>query len=183
MTKAKAQQAKIATAEKITLRYPAGDPAVQKACEMIQSQIQAVDTTNPIRLELVPCSPRDLKHDVEETHQYDLAYYYYDYPTPAYWLWPLFDSEGNGGGRNFMGYEDSKMRDYFHKIMAHRDFTMVRNETHVIHDLFLNGMPFIPLWQLDTHVAIHKSVKHPDLSRLGDPLLIFSDIDKWAVEK
>src|SRR5262249_38715166 len=71
LTRAKAQQAH-GPVEKLTLKYPDGDPSVKKACEMIQSQIRALALDPPIQLELVAKSPRDLKHDVEEAQQFDL---------------------------------------------------------------------------------------------------------------
>ena len=50
---------------------------------------------------------------------------------------------------------------------------------HTLHgELFLK-MPMIPLWQLDRHVVLSKAVQTPSF----DPLLIFSDIEKWRLDK
>ena len=167
---------------KLSLKYPADDPAVKKACEQIRKQVEALDAG--ITFELEPRSPHDLRHDVEGLHEYDLAYYSYDYPTPAYSLWPLFDPQGVApGGRNYLGYQNPQLDSYFHKMMAHRDFAIVREETQHISALLKDQMPLIPLWQIDTHIAIHESVKCPDLSRLADPLMIFADIEKWRIDR
>ena len=40
-------------------------------------------------------------------------------------------------------------------------------------------MPLIPLWQLDTHVALHPALRPTRL----DPLLIFDDVAEWKLEK
>jgi ABC-type oligopeptide transport system substrate-binding subunit len=166
---------------KLSLKYPADDPAVKKACEQIRKQVEALDIG--ITLELEPRSPHDLRRDVEGLHEFDLAYYSYDYPTPAYWLWPLFDPQGVApGGRNYLGYQNPQLDSYFHRMMAHRDFAVVCEETQHINALLKDQMPLIPLWQLDTHIAIHDSVKCPDLSRLADPLMIFADIEKWSIK-
>jgi ABC-type transport system substrate-binding protein len=179
-TRAKAQtKAAKLPARKLSLKYPSDDTAVKTACEKIRDHVAAA---TGIDLLLEPLSMRELKHDVEEIPEYDLAYYSYDYPTPAYWLWPLFDPQASKG-RNYLGYQNAQLESYFRKMLAHRDFAVVRAETHSIHALMNDQMPLIPLWQLDTYVAIHDSVKCPELSNLADPLLIFSDIEKWKIER
>jgi peptide/nickel transport system substrate-binding protein len=166
---------------KLSLRYPSGDPAVKKACEQIQHQVEEL---TGVRFDLRERTSRELRHDVEDLQDYDLAYYHYDYPTPAYWLWPLFDPQATDkGGRNYLGYQNEKLESHFRKVMVHRDLSRVRSEMHQIHQLVFEQMPIIPLWQLDTHIAIHESVKHPDIARLADPLLIFRDLDKWSIER
>ena len=96
----------------------------------------------------------------------------------------LFDPQGVApGGRNYLGYQNPQLDSYFHKMMAHRDFAIVREETQHISALLKDQMPLIPLWQIDTHIAIHESVKCPDLSRLADPLMIFADIEKWRIDR
>src|SRR5262249_39757905 len=156
-------------ARKLSLKYPSEDTAVKAACEKIREQVAAA---TGIELVLEPLSMNDLKHDVEDNYEYDLAYYSYDYPTPAYWLWPMFDPQTTNKGRNFLGYQNAQLESYFRKMMAHRDFAVVRAETHRIHALMNDQMPLIPLWQLDTYIGIHDSVKCPELSSLADPLLI-----------
>jgi hypothetical protein len=39
-------------------------------------------------------------------------------------------------------------------------------------------MPMIPLWQLDTVIAVHKRLTP---SRI-DPLVIFADVERWRLE-
>jgi hypothetical protein len=40
-------------------------------------------------------------------------------------------------------------------------------------------MPLVPLWQLDTHLAVHPALRLTDL----DPLRIFADVANWKLEK
>src|SRR5207253_1601708 len=71
----------------LTLLYPDDDPAIKQACAMIQKQVHEVGITlNP-----APRSRAKLHREVEEDNNYDLAYYYWDFPNEAYWIWPLLD--------------------------------------------------------------------------------------------
>ena len=162
----------------MSLKFPDDDPAVIQACEMIKKQVQEIGIT----LELAPRPRRQLHREVEEDNDYDLAYYFWDFPNEAYWLWPLLDpAAANPGGRNFLGYRnDDVLSSLFQKTMTHREFLVVQRLTHDIHDRLYEQMPFIPLWQLDTHVAYHKTLSLPaDI----DPLLIFTDVETWKLEK
>jgi ABC-type oligopeptide transport system substrate-binding subunit len=188
LARAQAGQAKEGRAVlgRLTLKYPNNDPAVAKACEAIQQQIQRIGPG--IELELKPMEPRALRHDVEELYDYDLAYYSWDYPDETYWLWPLFDPSAiKPGGRNFLGYQnDEELESLFHRIMSHRDPIEVKKLTHRVHEVFESKMPFIPLWQLDTHLAIHNSlsmVDGQDRPVVPHPLLIFTNVETWVLNK
>jgi hypothetical protein len=63
--------------------------------------------------------------------------------------------------------------------MSYREFTRVQEHTHSIHKQIYRKMPFIPLWQLDTFIAVHKDLKPVHI----DPLLIFTDVEQWKLEK
>jgi ABC-type transport system substrate-binding protein len=169
---------------KLTLKYPAGDKLVEAACERIQEQVkEAIGVTIGVE----PRSPEQLHDEVEVKHDYELAYYWYDYPSDAYWLWPLFNPDPNAlgrGGRNYLGYDDSyddfgRLVSCFQKAMSSRDPERIKVNTHLIHEHLLDTMPFIPLWQLDTHIAIHQDLKPVYL----DPLLVFTHVEKWKLEK
>lgn len=176
-----------AVLRKLSLFYPKGDPAVEGACEEIRNQVQQLGAG--IELELKPLEPRELRRHVDE-RDYDLAYYSWDYPDETYWLWPLFDPRPQAtepGGLNFLGYrDDEELQPAILKAMSYRDPARVKTLTHRIHDIFYRKMPFIPLWQLDTHLAIHKSlslVDSQDRPVEPDPLLIFTNVETWKLEK
>jgi peptide/nickel transport system substrate-binding protein len=176
-----AAKAKTVSTRRLSLKYPDEDPRVKRACEMIRDQVAALGTG--LQLELEPKSPRQLHDEVEFGHDYELAYYHYDYPTDAYWLWPLFNPNAKAldrGGKNFLGYkDDGQLESLFIKSMGHRDFQEVQRLTQDIHALLFQKMPLIPLWQLDTHVAIQDDLKPIHL----DPLLVFTDVEYWKLEK
>ncbi len=168
----------------LTLKYPDNDPAVEKACELIRAQVQEAG----IKLELQKLPPRELRRQVEDLQQYDLAYYHWDYPSEAYWLWPLFDPQATGkGGQNFLGYRnDERLAELFGQAMIHREPGVVQERTHEIHYRLYEQMPLIPLWQLDTHLAFHNTLTFRDSEAkpaLPDPLLIFTDVENWKLEK
>jgi ABC-type transport system substrate-binding protein len=162
----------------LSLKYPEGDPRVAKACEDIHDMVAKV---TGIQLTLKPTAPRQLHRDVELLHDYELAYYHYDYPSEALWLWPLFDSHPRAlasGGGNFLGYQnDSELERQFRQAMGHRDPARVKEFTHNIHELLYEKMPLIPLWQLDTVLVIHKDLKALRI----DPLLIFTHAEEWEL--
>jgi ABC-type transport system substrate-binding protein len=164
---------------RLTLKYPDDDPDVATACQAIRDQVQAL---THITLDLQARAPRDLWADVQESHDFDLAYYHWDYPSEAYWLWPLFDPRATErGGLNFLGYtNDSALEQLFRKTMARRDFARVQDFTYQVHRHLYDMMPLIPLWQLDSFVAVHDSLK---TSGDFDPAHIFSGVEKWTLEK
>ena len=65
--------------------------------------------------------------------------------------------------------------------MGHREFAKVQQLTRRIHDIIFHKMPFIPLWQLDTHIAIHKDVDYHQMPL--DPLRVFANAEKWKLER
>jgi ABC-type transport system substrate-binding protein len=169
----------VSTRLKLSLKFPNDDPNVKPACEAIRDQVAGIG----LQLELESKPPRQLHDEVELGHDFELAYYHYDYPTEAYWLWPLFNPNAKAldrGGKNFLGYQnDGQLESLFIKSMAYRDFHEVQGRTQEIHAYLYQKMPLIPLWQLDTHLAIHDDLKPVRL----DPLLVFTDAEQWKLEK
>ncbi len=172
--------------KRLELVYPDDDPRVKEAmlklCEQVKKNLD-------LTLEPRAVEPHLLRQLVEGTpfiegreipFEYDLAYYSYDYPSEAYWLWPLFDPSPRArekGGGNFLGYaNDSSLEQQFRIAMSQRGFPEVKLTTNLIASLVEDRMPLIPLWQLDRVLAVRRELVLPaDL----DPLLLFADIDQW----
>jgi peptide/nickel transport system substrate-binding protein len=180
LARAQAEKAKAegAVAGRLTLRYPQGDPAVEEACQAIREQL--ISLSLGIELQLLPRSERDLHQDVEQSHDYDLAYYSWDFPDKMYWIWPMFDPRAVGpGGRNFLGYQnDDILESLLRRMQTHREFAVVQELGRRIHQVLYERMPLIPLWQLDTHVAVHNSLSIPGEF---DPLLVFPGVENWTL--
>jgi hypothetical protein len=122
-----------------------------------------------LELKLVELHPHELQNDVEVRHEYDLAYYRYDYPDPTFPLRPLLDRDSRGPrGTNFLGYSGvgGRLDQLCREVYTHRDFQRVRTYAHTIHQAFVQQeMPFIPLWQLDRHIAFSNSLEILDDGR------------------
>jgi ABC-type transport system substrate-binding protein len=169
---------KMKGAGELTIKFPADDDRARRAISYICDQIF---NELKIPIKAVPVDPGELRHVVEDTHDYYLAYHHYDFPSAAYWLWPLFDPRGckseHGIGRgNFLGYEnDGPLESLFRQVMTRCDFQDVRRLTHDIHAHMQEKMPLIPLWQLAEHLAIRDDYETGPL----DPLLVLGDVEHW----
>jgi ABC-type transport system substrate-binding protein len=162
----------------ITIKYPRDDDRARQAVEYICTRIQ-----NELAITIKPEAedPGELRSIVEDRHTYYLAYYHYDFPTAAYWLWPLFDPRGVGdepgkGRGNFLGYKnDGQLESLFRQVMTRCEFKDVRRLTHDIHAHLQEKMPLIPLWQLAEHVAIRDGFETGPI----DPLNVLGDVEHW----
>jgi ABC-type transport system substrate-binding protein len=163
---------------RLTLKYPDDDVRVSGACREISKQLAEI---TGLELELQPLSPAALRRAVEAEHDYDLAYYHWDYETEMYWLWPLFDPLGaDRGGRNFLGYtDDAELQSRFRQALSHRHFPQVQALYREIHKEIFAKMPLIPLWQLDVQLAIHADLQTVPSPRQLDPLRVFCNVDQW----
>jgi peptide/nickel transport system substrate-binding protein len=162
----------------LSLKYANNDMQAARAMEALRAQLQA---EIGVTLTLEPLPPAELRIAVEGTQRYDLAYYHYDYGSEMYWLWPLFHPAGVGvNGTNYLSYvNDGAMVAQFQQINVRCEFTEVQKCSRVLHGMFFDKMPFVPLWQLDTFAVLH-----PNLQTVPfDPLLVFTDIERWTLEK
>src|SRR5262249_13550016 len=112
-------------------------------------------------------------------------YYWWDHPDESYWLWPLFDpASSEKGGRNFLGrLNDPTLEDLFRQAMVYREFDRVQAQTRQIHKRLYDTMPLIPLWQLDTHLALQDAVKPVPQAENLDPLRLFTHAERWELKK
>jgi ABC-type oligopeptide transport system substrate-binding subunit len=129
----------------LTLKYPTGNKAVEEAMKALCAQVSR--DVPGLRLNAEGVNPHLLREEVEERGNYDLAYYHYDFPEGAFWLWPLL-GHGDKKGENFLGYTGPLLAQV-QKASALRYFPEVRTTARAIHGRMLDSeMPFIPLWQL-----------------------------------
>ncbi len=167
---------------KLTLKYPAGDSATADACRDMARQLGEVGAGAgwAVHIEPVAVPERELA-DALGRRAYELAYWHHDHASEAYWLWPLFDARPEAlgpGGANYLGYRDAALESLFRTMMGQQHFAEVRRLTHEIHAHLYERMPLIPLWQLDTHVAVHPKLRPAHL----DPLRIFDRVEEWRLE-
>jgi peptide/nickel transport system substrate-binding protein len=152
----------------VELKFP-NDESTRQACEKIRDQVRLIQPN--IDIELLPRSVRQLHEEVENTNDFELAYYYYDFPDDLYSLWPLLNP------KSYLGYYPGFQAE-LQKVFTHRDPASIREAMHRLDDRVHDEMPLIPLWQLDTHVAIHNDLKIDPPEGL-DPAQIFADVARW----
>lgn len=174
---AKAQAEEVGQVFPLDLVYPARDANVEAACEAIRDQLAAAG----VEVELRAVEPEQFHDEVTVRHNFDLAYWRHDFPDETYWLWPLFDPSDTGpGGANFMGVvPDQDLRDLFKDIAIHKRFSLIQQRMHQLHRHIAQQAWIIPLWQLDTYVAISDSLENVQL----DPIYLFDEVDRWELKQ
>lgn len=187
----------------ISLLFPDDDTRTRQACARIKEQVEKLATADGGKLvvNLEATSPVEFYERVYSEHRYDLAYVPIDFPDDYYpfALGSLLDPAAGGRhGRNLVGFrtsgthpgpaEESLGRLLF-EIRDHRDRAAVIDLAYRIHHAFNAAVPFVPLWQLDRHVAVSSKVKFyvdgqakPLTAGSLDPTHLFRGVSKWRLE-
>ncbi|HKA05763.1 MAG TPA: ABC transporter substrate-binding protein [Gemmataceae bacterium] len=189
---------------KLGLLYEADDPKNALVCQRIKAQIEEAsankDGKPTVQIELQALPGPEYRNKLHREFTYDLALSTFDYRDDLYSLASLLDPEATGRGmRNFLGYlasgtnageVDHRLRRKIEETRQHRDFTAkVRELTWDIHTLFNQRVPFVPLWQLDRFMVVHKDLKiHFDNPNAEvspeklDPAVIFTGVEMWRLD-
>lgn len=146
----------------LSLKYPQGNLALAKACQLIADQMQELG----IIIHLEPRYPTAFREEVIQQHLFDLAYCTYIFDE-TYDLFPMFDPNGRDLGQsNFSGYVDSRLAELFVELQNSLNPWTIRNVSYRIHRFVADETAHLYLWQLESCFAYHKSVKnfvaHPD---------------------
>jgi hypothetical protein len=167
---------------RLTLKHST-DPRSVKACAEIKQQVDALALS--IELVLTPMPEAELFKAVWIDHDYELAYIPLDYSSYMFWLGGIFDPEARGrGDRNFLGYDpDPTYLKMLQDVRSRRDFSEVRKYTHLLHHSFAERMPFVPLWQLDTHAIVSQKLVTVPVAAQLDPLTVFDQSELWRLER
>jgi peptide/nickel transport system substrate-binding protein len=189
---------------KLKLLFPAEDPKNLLVCQKIKAQIEEASADKSgkpqVTIELTGLSATEFRVKLNQEHGYDLALTNFDYRDDLYSLGSLLDPEAAGKeGRNLLGYlaggsnpaeGDRRLRRLIDEVRQYRDFGKeVKERTWDIHTLFNQRVPFVPLWQLDRNMILHKDLKlffdnpdaavHPDQL---DPATIFTGVEMWRLD-
>jgi ABC-type transport system substrate-binding protein len=163
---------------KLRLVYPGGSPEIESACKQIEAQVLEAG----IALELRALEPGTYRARVIESRDFDLAYWSYCYPDATYWIEPLLGSDpaaGDRGAWNVMRYQpDEELAGLLRDVRLHKSFRELEKLTRRIHEHVARSAAIIPLWQLDTYVALADGVKDATL----DPLVLFGNVERWRLE-
>ncbi len=118
--------------------------------------------------------------ELAATRDFDLAYESYFYPDATYAIEPLLGLDaGEPGTGDLMRFRpDEELAGLLRDLRLHKSFPEIQKRTHRIHEHLARSAVVIPLWQLDTYVAISAEVQNASL----DPRVLFGQIERWRLE-
>jgi ABC-type transport system substrate-binding protein len=159
----------------LSLKYPLEALGAKEACEAIRTQLLPRGIT--LKVEGVP--QRDLARELARAEpNFDLVYWCYDFEDERLSLRPLFDVSGLvEDGRNYVG-STGGLDQLFDNIQNHRDLVYNQKRSFEVHRAVVDRMLLVPLWQIDTHVAMTRKLKFNHLH----PILIFDHVELWTLE-
>lgn len=146
----------------LSLKYSQSDPAIVKACSLIAESIQNCG----ILVSLEAKTAKNFQEEVQEQQQFDLAYCTSTFDE-TYDLFPLLDPMATQPSqKNFAAYIDSRLGEMFVELHNSLSPWAVRNLSYRIHRFVADETVHLYLWQLESCLAYHKSLKnfipHPD---------------------
>jgi ABC-type transport system substrate-binding protein len=159
----------------------ADDAQGQAACALMKDDLAKAN----IQAVITPMSSTALLAELtKDQPNFDLLYTSYDFDSEALNIQPLLDAEAaNGKGRNFMGYQvqqpDNQLMQLLRASQTSRDFNTVQRQMFAIHDHIIKNAIFVPLWQLDRPIAVHRSL---DNYNRFHPLYVFEGTENWTLK-
>jgi len=183
---------------RLTLLVPNDDALGKTACEKIANM---ASSAGRVEISVEAIAPVEYQLRLSQG-RYELAYATFDYPDiwHSHALASLLDPTATGpGGRNFLGYlvkatnpskPDDALGLALQDVRMHRDAEgELKKLSREVHDRFLEAMPFVPLWQLDRHWVMARTVK-PFVDGRTDPIepneldgvAIFANANRWRME-
>lgn len=162
----------------LSLIYPLEDQQAALACEQIRVM---VNDAIRVRLEVTGMPHANLVAELsKESPNFDLVYFSYDFPNEHLSIFPLFDRNSvSPAGQNFMGNSnDTELMSIFSRMQSRRDIGYIQRQQHELHNLIWRKMLIIPLWQIDRHVAVHRSLQFQRLH----PTYVFDDTELWRIK-
>ena len=188
----------------LELAYPADDPQAALACEQIRQMVDGLTAEDPVKLVL---KPQPLPADefierVQNQGRYDLAYWPRDDQSVWYPLTLAADLDPEfalPGGRNVSGFlgpragrtpADIALGQALAETRGVRDWSgRLKPLSGKIQSAFNEAVPFVPLWELDRHTVLSRSVKIRFPSDSGDadpsrlpPTTLFVGVGGWRLE-
>jgi peptide/nickel transport system substrate-binding protein len=170
----------------LTLYYPKGDERVARAMEEL---VKGANAALPgLSLKAKAVDAEELRTRVERNGDYDLAYYHHDYLDETFWLMPLLGPSGRPDGRNYLNYS-GPLVGRAQEVAQVRNFMAMRDLVQALHRDFhdgwrpyrdrpheIDGMPFIPLWQLTPLLAHREEVRVVPF----DAHQVFAGVGAWS---
>jgi ABC-type transport system substrate-binding protein len=153
------------------------------ACKMIAADLAKAGITATV----TPVPANSLFVDMyKPVPSFDMLYTTWDFTSESLNLRPLLDVTATGGqGANFMSYQippnpqDPSLMRYLANGLNNRELENARRQMFSIHKHVMDNAIFVPLYQLDKHVAVHRSL---DQYERFHPLFVFDGVEKWILK-
>jgi peptide/nickel transport system substrate-binding protein len=170
----------------LTLKYPLGDAPVEKAASQMRRYIEAAGFQVKTEAKI----EADLRHEVVDEQDFDLAYWRYDHRNVLYNIAPLFDpQQTQPGGTNFMGYHQPGLTKLFNELRREQRPLDIWSIQREIHRYLSDEVVFVPLWQLDNYIAYTSKLVYRDPTTGSQarqipihPLYLFRRTEGWYLE-
>lgn len=189
----------------IELAFPKDDPRAEEACRRIKAQVEALTKDGvdgrKLTINLNGVTTPELYRLVEGEHRYDLAYVPFDYPDDwhPYGLGAALDaSAATRGGRNWFSFlgagtnpdaQDQRLGQMLGEQRGYRDIGELTRRAIEVGKEFNESVPFVPLWQLHRHTAVHTGLKvylddasEPLSPKWLNPTPLFQNVARWRLE-
>src|SRR5262249_31788117 len=96
--------------DRLTLKYPADDASIVKACQLIQQQVNELKVG--LNLELIALPPAEFRRQVLSERDYDLAYCRFKYRDDWFDIGGLLEPKATGpGSRNVLDLKPAEKFD------------------------------------------------------------------------
>ena len=159
-----------------TLKFPAGDARVKKACEEIADALRALfqgaDIPAAIKARGLP--PAELRKAMQ-ARDFDLLYTSAANLDDPVRLALFFDGKADA---NLVGNDqDVKLQVLLQGAVKHRQFSVAQANLQAVHAHLYETMPVVPLWQLDVHVLTQPGLRMPPL----DSSNVFARVREWRL--
>ena len=167
----------------LRLAVLAEDQHAVEACNLIKEDLKKAG----INVTVAPTPANSLFVEMTKpVPEFDLLYTTWDFGNENFNLRPLLDVVGsNGQGANFMGYQlppmpqDPTLMRFLGNALTNRDLENARRQMYSIHKHMVENAIIVPLYQLDKHVAVHRSL---DQYERFHPVYVFDGVEKWVLK-
>ena len=190
---------------KLRLLYDADDPKNAQICQRIKAQVEEASANKDgkplVEIESAAVTAERFREKLHLEHDYDLALTTFDYRDDLYSLAGLLDPEAAGPRRRGTSWATWPPERTRPRPTAGCDARSTRSAstatsrprcsdlTWDIHTLFNQRVPFVPLWQLDRFMVVHKDLKlhfeNPTVEVKAeqlDPAVVFTGVEMWRLE-
>jgi len=170
---AQAKAVPVDNPEPISLKFKKGDQKTVEACVRMAELMKAAGIETHVEKKI----EGDLLREVYDEHDFDMAYWQYDFDE-TWDACPLLDPDATQtGGSNFMGYRYAPLCELFRELAHEPDPQRWLTIGKAIHRMTHDDLAIVPLWQLDSYLVY--SAKLHDVKI--HPYYVFAFPERWSI--